>query len=386
MEAYLDNSATTPVYEEVKNIMVKCLTEDFGNPSSMHGKGVLAESYIKEARKIIAGILKVGEKEIIFTSGGTESNNLAIIGSAMAGKRRGNHIITTSFEHKSVYATMHFLEDNGFEVTYLPVDNKGHISLEDLKNAIREDTILVSVMYVNNEIGALEPVEEIGQIIKNTNRDILFHVDAIQAFGKFRIYPKKMNIDLLSVSGHKIHGPKGSGFLYVKDKLKIKPIIYGGGQQEGMRSGTENVPAIAGLGEAVRLSYENFDEKIAHMREMKAHLVEGLLSMEGVTVNGETGIMSAPHIVSVSFSDIKSQNLLNALSMEGIFVSSGSACTSNDHKQKHSATLTAIGVRRDLLDSTIRLSISDITTVKEIDYALEKLKEIIPMQRRFVRK
>ena len=265
MEAYLDNSATTRCCEEAAQLVVKLLTEDYGNPSSLHNKGVIAENYMNDARKKIAKTLKVQEKEICFTSGGTESNNLAIIGVAEANKRSGKHVITTSIEHPSVSATMAYLEEHGYEVTYLPVDAYGVISLDDLKAAIRPDTILVSLMQVNNEIGAIEPVAEAAELIKKKNPDTLIHVDAIQSYGKMYIYPKKLGIDMLSVSGHKIHGPKGSGFLWVKEKTKLKPLILGGGQQKGMRSGTENVPAIAGLGEAAEEIYENLDEKRAHL-------------------------------------------------------------------------------------------------------------------------
>ena len=241
-------------------------------------------------------------------------------------------------------------------------------------------------MYVNNDIGAVEPIEEIGKLIKSINPDILFHVDAIQAFGKYRIYPKKLNIDMMSVSGHKIHGPKGSGFLYVNEKVKIKPIIYGGGQQSGMRSGTENVPAIAGLGVAVEKTYTDFDEKQKRMYELKEYFTDEITKLDGVYVNGAKGRESAPHIVSVSFENVRSSNLLNALSEKGIYVSSGSACTSNEHKQKYSATLTGIGVRRDLLESTVRFSFSEDTTKEEIDYALDVIRETVPIQRRFTRK
>ena len=262
MEAYLDNSATTRCCEEAAQLVVKLLTEDYGNPSSLHNKGVIAENYMNDARKKIAKTLKVQEKELCFTSGGTESNNLAIIGVAEANKRSGKHVITTSIEHPSVSATMAYLEEHGYEVTYLPVDAYGVISLDDLKAAIRPDTILVSLMQVNNEIGAVEPIAEAGALIKQCNPQTLFHVDAIQSYGKMRIYPAKMHVDLLSVSGHKIHGPKGSGFLYIKDKTKIHPLLNGGGQQRGMRSGTENVPAIAGLGVAAERIYTGFEEKI----------------------------------------------------------------------------------------------------------------------------
>ena len=282
MEAYLDNSATTKVFSEVRDIVVQTMTTDYGNPSSMHLRGVEAEKYIKEARKKIAKTLRADEKEILFTSGGTESNNLALIGTAMANRRAGNHIITTAVEHASVHATVEYLKEQGFDITYLPVDEWGRVKPEDLEAGLREDTILVSIMYVNNEVGALMPIAELGRIIKEKNKDIVFHVDAIQAYGKYEIYPKRMNIDLLSVSGHKIHGPKGSGFLYIKDKTKIKPVIFGGGQQKGMRSGTENVPGIAGLAVAASKVYENLSDNVKRLYELKDYLIDELQKIEDV--------------------------------------------------------------------------------------------------------
>ncbi|MBO5069553.1 MAG: cysteine desulfurase [Roseburia sp.] len=384
MQAYLDNSATTRCSERAKNLMVKILTEDYGNPSSLHNMGKNAEDYITEARAKIAKTLKVAEKEIVFTSGGTESNNMAIIGAAMANHRAGKHIITTAIEHASVSATTAFLEEQGYEVTYLKVDRDGLISLEELKDAIREDTILVSVMMVNNEIGAVEPIEEAGRVIKAKNPNTLFHVDAIQAYGKYRIYPKKMGIDLLSVSGHKIHAPKGTGFLYIRDKVKVKPIIYGGGQQKGMRSGTENVPGVAALGEAAAEIYENFDEKIARMYALKERFIAGVTQIEGVTVNGRTGTDSAPQIVSVSIEDVRSEVMLHSLEEAEVYVSAGSACSSNKPSVSH--TLQGIGLPKKLLESTIRISFCVYTTEEEVDYAIEKFKEIIPFRRKFTRK
>ncbi len=385
MEAYLDNSATTVVVAPVKDIMIKTMCEDFGNPSSLHLKGVDAEKYVKKAREIIAKSLKVDEKEIIFTSGGTESNNLALIGTALANQRAGKHIITTCFEHASVLSTMDFLKDMGFEITYLAVDSDGKIDLNQLKESLREDTILVSVMYVNNEIGAVEPVSEISKIIKAYNPDIVFHVDAIQAYGKYIINPKKLGIDLLSVSGHKIHGPKGSGFLYASGKVKLKPIIYGGGQQKGMRSGTENVPAIAGLGEAVKYSYDNFNEKIEKLYSLKDYFIDEVSKIDNVKINSKKGKESAPHIVSVSFIGVRSEVMLHTLEDRGIFVSAGSACSSN--KQKNvSATLKGIGLKPEEIDSTIRFSFCYETTKEEIDYAVDVIKENIAMLRRYVRK
>lgn len=381
MEAYLDNSATTRTAKEVVDIMTEAMLDNYGNPSSKHMYGVNAEKYVKDAAKIIAGVLKCQEKEILFTSGGTESNNTVIIGGAMANRRRGKHVIVSSVEHSSVKEPFRYLAENGFDVTYLPVDKDGIINPEDVKKALRDDTILVSVMMVNNEVGAVEPIEEIGNIVHEFNKDIIFHVDAIQSFGKYRIIPKKMNIDALSVSGHKIHGPKGTGFLYIRDKVKIRPLILGGGQQKGMRSGTENVPGIAGLGMAVKLAYTDFDEKIARMRQIKNEFVEGVSRIEGTQVNGRTDETSAPHIVSVSFPGVRAEVLLHALEERGIYVSSGSACSSN--RPELSSTLQAIGLDKSLLDSTLRFSFCYETTSEEIEYTLEELAKLLPVLRRY---
>lgn len=384
MEAYLDNSATTQCSKRACDKMVELLLKDYGNPSSLHMKGVEAERYIKEAKEKIAKTLKASETEIIFTSGGTESNNLAIIGAAMANKRAGMRIITTQIEHASVGNPMEFLEEQGFTVTYLPVDKEGILSLEALEQAMTEDTILVSIMHVNNEIGSIQPVEEAGKIIKAKNPKALFHVDAIQSYGKFKINPKRMGIDLLSVSGHKIHGPKGSGFLYVKEKTKLKPILFGGGQQKGMRSGTENVPAIAGLGEAAAEMYEHLEENREHLYLLKEAFVNGVSKLEGVTINGKTGIESAPHIVSVSFADVRSEVLLHDLEAKGIYVSAGSACSSNT-KKKVSKTLKSIRVLPELLESTVRFSFSVHTTLEEIEYTLAELPGILELRRKYTR-
>ncbi len=383
-EVYLDNSATTRCSERAKDLMVKVLMEDYGNPSSLHMKGVEAENYIKEAKKKIAKTLKVDEKEILFTSGGTESNNTALIGATLANKRAGNHIITTSIEHASVSAVTGYLEELGFRVTYLKVDADGIISLDELREAVCEDTIIVSMMMVNNEIGAVEPIEEAIKVIKEKNPNTLVHVDAIQAYGKYRIFPKKLGIDMLSVSGHKIHAPKGTGFLFIKDKTKVKPLIYGGGQQKGMRSGTENVPGVAALGEAAEEIYENFEEKIDHLYQIKQRFVEGVLKIEGVSVNGKTGRDSAPQIVSVSIDGVRSEVMLHTLEDRKIYVSAGSACSSNKPSVSH--TLTNIGLKGSLLDSTIRFSFSVHTTEEEIDYALEVMNEVVPKLRRYTRK
>ena len=326
-EVYLDNSATTMAYRSVGELVQKVMCEDYGNPSSMHNKGVEAEKYIKEAKETFARLWKVQEKEVYFTSGGTESDNMALIGAARANKRAGNHLITSSIEHPAIINTMRFLEEEeGFRVTYLPVDQYGRIRLDALQEALCEDTILVSIMYVNNEVGSVQPIQEAASIVKAYNKDILFHVDAVQGFGKYKIYPKKLKVDMCSVSGHKIHGPKGVGALYIGENVKIRPIVYGGGQQHDMRSGTENVPGIAG---------------------------------------------------------IRSEVLLHALEDKEIYVSSGSACASN-HPQI-SGVLKGIGARQEFLDATLRFSMSEFTTMEEIDYTLDALYNIVPMLRRYTR-
>ena len=381
MEAYFDNSATTKVLDCVKDAVVDAMCVNYGNAAAKHRKGVEAENLIREAKKAIADTLKVQEKEILFTSGGTESNNTALIGTALANRRAGKHLITTGVEHPSIYNTMSFLEEMGFEVTYLPVDHLGHISLEDLEKAIREDTILVSVMYVNNEVGAVEPIEAISQCIKKKNPKTLFHVDAIQAYGKYKIRPKKQGIDLLSVSGHKIHAPKGVGFLYIRDGVKIRPILFGGGQQKGMRSGTENVPGCVGLGVAAREAYKDFDACIEKLYTLREHLIAGLKPLGGVTINGSEDRTNAPQIVSASFEGVRSEVLLHALEDKGVYVSSGSACSSNH--PGISGTLKGIGVKKELLDSTIRFSLGDLNTEEEVDYAIGVLGELLPVLRRY---
>ena len=394
MEAYLDNAATTRPSPKVVERMRKTLSEDYGNPSSLHRKGLEAEHYLKEARQVIGDSMKVSPSNIIFTSGGTESNNMALIGGALAKRRRGNHIITTKIEHASVHNPVLFLESQGYRVTFLSVDHLGHVNLSELIEALCEDTILVSVMHVNNEVGAVENLEEIADLVKAYNRDILFHVDDIQGYGKYRIYPKRTGIDLLSVSGHKIHGPKGIGFLYQADQANILPILYGGEQQKGMRSGTENVPGIAGLSEAVKEIYENHEEKKKALYERKFHMIERLLRMEQVTVHGvaqdghritmEDVEKTAPHIVSAGFFGVRSEVMLHALEEKAVYVSSGSACSSN-HPQL-SGTLKAIGVEEALLDSTLRFSFSMDTTKEEIDYACDQIEKLLPMLRRFTRR
>lgn len=383
MEVYLDNSATTRCFDEVAQLMHKIMCEHYGNPSSMHHKGVEAEQYVREARETLARILKVNEKEILFTSGGTESDNIALIGTAMANHRRGRHLITTQIEHPAILQSMAYLQNQGFEVTYLAVDREGRIRLEDLERAIRPDTILVSIMHTNNEIGSLQPIAEAGALIKKCNPQTLFHVDAVQGFGKFRIYPKKMQIDMLSVSAHKIHGPKGVGFLYLREGAKVSPIMYGGGQQKGMRSGTENVAGSAGMALAAELVYKDLDRDMERMYGLREMLINGVSQIEDMKINGCPGREGAAHIVSLSVRGVRSEVLLHALEERGIYVSAGSACSS--HKPQPSATLKAIGVEKEFLDATIRFSLSVFTTEEEIAYTVQALCEMIPMLRKYTR-
>lgn len=403
MTAYLDNSATTRCFDEVREYMSDIMDRYYGNPSSMHMAGVEAEKHIRYATDVFSTLLKADPKEIIYTSGGTESDNMALIGCARANRRAGKHIITTKIEHPAVLETCAYLEKEGFEVNYLDVDKAGCVRGDELKAALRNDTILVSVMYVNNEIGSLQPIEELGRIIKEHNKDTLFHVDAVQGFGKVRINPKKEKIDLLSISGHKIHGPKGVGVLYAGSRVKIQPILFGGGQQRGLRSGTENVPGIAGMAKAAELLYTDFDDKMNRLYELKTYFVNELLKFDGITINGLTCLgeirsgrtnsdivivddirKTAPHIISASVDGIRAEVLLHAFEEKGIYVSSGSACASN--KPAISATLKAIGVKRELLDSTIRFSMSVETTREEVDMVIDAARELLPKLRKYTRR
>lgn len=388
MEVYLDNSATTRVFPEVAELMTKIMCEDYGNPSSLHRKGMQAENYLRRAKETLAKILKVNEKEIFFTSGGTESDNMALTGCAFANSRRGKHIITTQIEHPAVLKTCAYLESVGFRVTYLPVNAWGQISLEDLRKAMTPDTILVSIMYINNEIGSIQPIEPAGAMIKQMNPYTLFHVDAVQGFGKAKIYPKRMGIDLMSVSGHKIHGPKGIGLLYVGERVKIQPILYGGGQQMNLRSGTDNVPGAAGMARAAELLYDHYESDVRNLYQHKKYFMENVRRIEGVRINGllpekPDGEGTAPHIVSVSVPGVRSEVLLHALEERGIYVSAGSACAAR--KPQPSATLKAIGVDKQLLESTVRFSFSVYTTKEELDYTLQEMYDKIPILRRYAR-
>ena len=383
MQVYLDNAASTRVSKSVIELMNKAMDEDYANPSAKHLKGMEAEKYLKEAAEKIAKTMKVSEKEIVFTSGGTESNNMALIGAAMARQRYGKHIISTAIEHSAVHQVLVHLADLGFEYSILKVDEKGQISLEELKSLLRADTILVSVMYVNNEIGAVQDIKAIADIVHGYNKDIYMHTDAIQAYGKFKIFPKKEGIDLLSVSAHKLHGPKGSGFLYIDERVNIKPIIYGGGQQRGLRSGTLNIPGIAGLGEAAKEAYEDFDKEVEYIYSLRDYLIDEItkLNDEGIKLNSGKGSKFAPHVLSISISEVRAEVLLHAMEERGIYIASGSACSSNHPGL--SGTLKGIGLKEEFLSSTVRVSFSKYNNKEELDFFLANLKELIPQLRRY---
>jgi cysteine desulfurase len=362
-------------------LMAEIASQHYGNPSALHLKGVEAERYLREARATIAQLLDVREKEIIFTSGGTEADNLAVVGAAKAYARSGKHLITTAIEHPAVAEAMKHLAGEGFDVTYLPVAKNGVIALADLEETLRPDTTLVSIMHTNNEIGAVQPIAEAGALIRKINPQTIFHVDAVQGLGHFRFFPRRMHSDLLSASAHKIHGPKGVGFLYADERVKLSPLSYGGGQQRGRRHGTENVPAIAGMGKALEIMAGDFEGNVERMGRLREHFVSGLNAISDIYVNGQ----GCPHIVSVTVAGVKSEVLLHALEEKGIYIATGSACSSNIAK-KQSATLKAIGLTKEASEQTIRLSFSRFTTIEELDFTLQAMSETIPVLRRYVRR
>lgn len=379
MQIYLDNSATTKPYKEVVEKMIFALENDYANPSSLHKKGLEVEKNIKKIREDIARTLGVKEKEIYFTSGGTESNNSIIRGVL---DKRKNHIITTKIEHPSVLDTIKTLEKEGIEVTYLDVDSEGKIDINSLKSSIKENTILVSVMHVNNEVGSIQPINEVGKYLKTLKEKVYFHVDAVQSFGKINFKPSKYNIDFMSVSGHKIHGPKGIGFMYIKENSKVKPLFTGGGQEFGFRSGTENIPGIYGLGEAVRITNKNLDKNIQKIDTLKNLLKSEILNnIENVKINSpEDGVC---HILNVSFLGVKGEVLLHYLEQKDIYVSTGSACSS---KKKGSHVLNAMNLSKDEIEGTIRFSLSCFNTEEEILETVEILKSSVEDLRFIIKK
>ncbi len=382
MNVYLDNSSTTRAYKASAELVADVMYNSYGNPSSLHRKGIEAEKVIKTAREQVANTLKVTPGEIYFTSGGTESDNLAILGVCRAS--RGKHVLSTNIEHPAVLNTLQHLEKRGYNVELIPVSKKGVVDLEKLSRMIRKDTALVSCMYVNNEIGTIQPVEKIGKIVKAENPYTAFHIDAVQAYGKMPISANQTGADLISLSSHKIHGPKGVGALYVKNKTRLSPIIFGGGQQDNVRPGTENVPGIAGFGLAAQISHDNLLEKAERMIYLRNKLRDGILSrMDDVVVNTPTE-GAAPHILNVSFGYVKSEVLLHSLEAEGIYVSSGSACSS--HKKGPSYVLTAIGTDKKMIDGSIRFSLSEFTTEEEIDYTIAKVAEHVTKIRKLLKR
>ncbi|QJA09487.1 cysteine desulfurase [Romboutsia sp. CE17] len=382
MEIYLDNSATTKPYPEVVDKMVYALTTDYANPSSLHRKGIEVEKNIKLIRQDIARTLGAKDKEIYFTSGGTESNNAIIRGVANLYKKRKNHIISTEIEHPSVLQTLNDLEQDGFEVTYLKVDRDGKINIEELKNAIKPSTILITIMHVNNEIGSIQPIEDIGKYLKSLKDKIYLHVDAVQSYAKINFKPSRYNIDFMSVSGHKLHGPKGIGFMYIKENNRLKPLITGGGQEIGIRSGTENVPGIYGLGEAVKVINKDLNKTIDKISELKNLLKEEIVNnIEDIKLNSpEDGVC---HILNVSFKDVRGEVLLHYLEQKGIYVSTGSACSS---KKKGSHVLNAIGLNQNEIEGAIRFSLSDLNTKEEILEVVKILKDSVNDLRMIIRR
>lgn len=378
MFVYLDNSSTTRPYDQVAETMIKVLSDDFGNPSSLHTLGLTAEKYVKSARKSVASALGVKDEEIYFTSGGTESDNTALFGAASARRRGHGRIITTAVEHPAVLEAAGRLEREGWKVEYIGVDRNCRPDMEALKSAIAEDVALISVMTVNNETGTIMPVGEIADIKEKFNRehgtDILFHTDAVQALGKTGI--PTAGVDMISVSGHKVHGPKGTGALFIRRGLTVPPFMYGGGQEKNMRSGTENTPGIAGFGKACDVFVSDWEKRVRSMRESRQRLLEGLTSEIGeLVINSPLGEDACPSVLNVSFIGVRGEVLLHTLEQDGIFVSTGSACSSNKKGQSH--VLKAMGLSDREIEGAVRFSFSEFNTKEEMDYVTEKTKQAV---------
>lgn len=393
MFVYLDNSATTRQYDQVTDAVVKMMKEDFGNPSSLHSMGITAERAIKKARKSVADSLGVKEEEIYFTGGGTEADNTVIFGAAQARKRRGNKIITSQIEHPAVLEACKKLEKTGCKVEYLGVDEKGLVNIKELEQKLDENTFLVSVMAVNNEIGTVEPVREIGTLVKSKG-DILFHTDAVQAYGRVPVNIPDAGIDLLSVSGHKIHGPKGTGAVYVKRGIHIEQYLYGGGQERGFRSGTENTPGLVGFGLAAEIMNRNFDDRIKCMEKARNYLLAGIKDqIEDIFINSPEEVykkdvnvsshVCSPSILNVSFPGCRGEVLLHTLEQQDIYVSTGAACSS---RKKGSHVLAAAGLAADRIESAVRFSFSEFNTVEQMDYVLNELKKAVKQMRKLIRR
>jgi cysteine desulfurase len=371
---YLDHSATTPVDQEVAALMMTYYTEKYGNPSSVHSFGREAKQALEEARSQVAELIGATPAEVTFTSGGTEADNLAIIGSAEALRKKGKHIITSCIEHHAVLETCEYLEKNGFDLTVIPVDEEGILSVEDVQKAIRPDTILISVMHANNEVGSIQPIAEIGKLAKE--HGITFHVDAVQSLGKLPIDVNEMNVDLLTVSSHKIYGPKGVGALYVRKGVRVVPLAHGGGQEKKRRSGTENTPGIIGFGKACQLAGQRMAEDAKHHTKLRDKLMNGILqSIDHVKVNGPLGEKRLPNNVNVSIRFVEGESLLLSLDMLGIAASSGSACTSGSLDPSH--VLLAMGLVHEVAHGSLRFTLGRQNTEEEIDYVLEQLPKIV---------
>ncbi|EOC99931.1 cysteine desulfurase family protein [Caldisalinibacter kiritimatiensis] len=376
MIVYLDNSATTRPRDEVIDVMNNMLKIDYGNPSSLHRMGLEAEKKVESSRQIIADFLRVRKDEIFFTSGGTESNNIAIQGLINKNSRAGKHIITTEIEHSSVLNIFKAYEQRGYDITYLNVDEYGFIDIEQLENSIREDTIVVSIMLVNNEIGTIQNLKQIKKIISKKNNNVKLHIDGVQAFGKIKVDIKDLGIDTFSFSGHKIHGPKGVGGLYVRKDVNLDPIVFGGNQERGIRSGTENVPGIVGLGKAVEILRDNFTQEKEKILSLKKYFASSIQEkIDNIKMNSLLDNRSAPHILNISFIGVKGEVLLHYLERFNIFVSTGSACSS--HKKGKSHVLKAINLKDQLIDGTVRFSFAYSNTKEELDFALDKLIESV---------
>ena len=386
---YMDYSATTYVKPEVLEEMMPYFTEKFGNPSSFYGISRETKRAIDTAREKVAKGLNCLPDEVYFTGGGSEADNWAIKGIASAHKNKGNHIITTKIEHHAVLHTCQYLEKNGFEVTYLDVDSEGFINLDDLKNAITDKTILVSIMFANNEIGTIQPVKEIGEICKE--KKVFFHTDAVQAVGNVPIDVKEMNIDMLSLAGHKIYGPKGIGVLYIKKGIKIDNLIHGGAQEKNRRAGTENIAGIVGLGKAMELATCNIEEHMEKMTALRDRLIDGLLKIPYTNLNGPRGEKILPGNVNVRFRFIEGESILLSLDFKGVCASSGSACTSGSLDPSH--VLLAIGLPHELAHGSLRLTLGAGSTEEDVDYVLEvtppiieRLRNMSPLWDDFIKK
>ncbi|WP_066498465.1 cysteine desulfurase family protein [Abyssisolibacter fermentans] len=385
MNVYLDNSATTRVRDEVINEIIDVFKKNYGNPSSLHRMGFEVEKKVKNARVIISKFLNVNENEIFFTSGGTESNNIAVQGIINKLKRRGNHIVTTKIEHPSIMNIFKYYELNGFEVTYLDTNEFGLINLEQLEKCITENTILAAIMMVNNENGTIQPIDEIRKIIKAKNRNTKIHVDGIQAFGKLKVDLKKLGIDSFSFSGHKFHAPKGVGGLYLSNNINIEPVVYGAGQESGKRAGTENVPGIVGMGKAVEILHKNFKNEIDHVSEIKQYFIDAVKSnITDIRFNSYIDENCAPHVVNVSFLGTKAEVLLHYLENYNIFISTGSACSSRD--KSVSKILLAMGLKEKEIEGAIRFSFSHYNNKEEVDYVVDKLKICISEIRKIMKR